>query len=109
MKEKTRQRKNEVLKCSLNNVLVSEVCLMNIKDIIKGLKSQKITQVDIANRLGIKKQNLSNKLTRGTFSIEDLNKIGEMLGMSLAFVPYDMINEDMIIIDPMIRENESQE
>ena len=109
MVEKTGQRKNEVLKCSLNNVLFSGVLFMNIKDIIKGLKAQKITQVDIANKLGIKKQNLNNKLTRGTFSIEELNKIGEMLGMSLAFVPNDKISEDMIVIDPMQRENDIKE
>ena len=74
---------------------------MNIAEIIKGFKKNKITQQMIADELGISKQNMANKLKRGTFSISELNKIGDLTEMKLAFVPNTIINDEMILITPM--------
>lgn len=47
---------------------------------IKGKKN-----VELAEYLGIAPQSLQNKLNRGSFSAEDLIKIADFTGTSLAF------------------------
>ena len=79
---------------------------MNIREIIKGFKKNKITQQIIANSLGISKQNMANKMKRGTFSISELNKIGELDGMNLAFVPKEITYDEIILITPIEVEEE---
>ena len=43
----------------------------------------RITKTDIANQLGISRQNLVNKFTRDTFTPEELSKISQILGCEL--------------------------
>lgn len=62
---------------------------MAVKDIVDEIISKrktdgkKITKVDIANYLGISRQNLVNKFSRDTFTPEELSKIAEVLGCKL--------------------------
>lgn len=62
---------------------------MAVKDIVEEIISKrktdgkKITKVDIANYLGISRQNLVNKFARDTFTPEELSKIAEVLGCKL--------------------------
>lgn len=48
-------------------------------------EGKRITKKDIADHLGISRQNLVNKLSRDTFSPEELSKIAEKLGCELIF------------------------
>lgn len=64
-----------------------------VKIDIKGIVEQiiddrkqcgiRITKTDIANQLGISRQNLVNKFTRDTFTPEELSKISQILGCEL--------------------------
>ena len=56
-----------------------------IETIITERKAEgiKITKKDIADHLGISRQNLVNKLKRDTFSPQELSKIAEKLGCEL--------------------------
>ncbi len=59
---------------------------MGISDKIKALlkiKGKKMT--DLADYLGIGRQSLSNKFSRGSFSAEDLIKISDFVGCTLVF------------------------
>lgn len=61
--------------------------MLAVSDTIKLVLERKgITQAELCNRLGTKPNNLSNKLSRGSFSALDLVEIAEVLGMELAFV-----------------------
>lgn len=61
--------------------------MLALKDTIKDIsKNRKITQLEIAEYLGISKQNFSNKLKRNTFSPDELSRIASLFNMELAFV-----------------------
>lgn len=60
---------------------------MALKDTFKAItKNKKVTQLEMAETLGISKQNFSNKVQRNTFSPDELVKIADMLGMEIAFI-----------------------
>lgn len=59
-----------------------------IKEIIK---EKNITQVELAEKLGMSKQNINNKFKRNTFSPDELVKIAEALDMQLAFVEEEKV------------------
>ena len=61
--------------------------MLAIKDTFKAItKDKKITQLEMANTIGISKQNFSNKVQRNTFSPDELAKIADSLEMELAFI-----------------------
>lgn len=63
---------------------------MALKDTFKAIsKDKKVTQLDMANTLGISKQNFSNKVKRNTFSPEELAKIADSLNMEIGFIDRD--------------------
>lgn len=63
---------------------------MALKETIKTIsKEKKVTQLEMAETLGISKQNFSNKIQRNTFSPDELVKIADRLGMELAFIDKD--------------------
>jgi transcriptional regulator with XRE-family HTH domain len=60
---------------------------MAVSDKVKaGLKLNGIEIKSLAEFLGITRQSMSNKFSRDSFSAEDLIKIADFLGYSLAFV-----------------------
>ena len=61
--------------------------MLALKETFKTIsKNKKVTQLEMAQTLGISKQNFSNKVQRNTFSPDELVKIADMLEMELAFV-----------------------
>ncbi len=56
-----------------------------IRKILKDCEDEgkKVTQVDLANVLGISKQGFTNKMTRDSFFIDDVVKIANYLGMQV--------------------------
>lgn len=57
---------------------------MSATDVIKGiLKDKKITQVELAEKTNVTKQNLSNKMNRDNFSTLELVEIADALEMEL--------------------------
>ena len=62
---------------------------MSIKQIVENIlkerkqEGERITKKDIADHLGISRQNFVNKLSRDTFSPEELSKIAEKLDCEL--------------------------
>lgn len=61
--------------------------MLALKDTFKAItKNKKVTQLEMAEALGISKQNFSNKVQRNTFSPDELVKIADMLGMEIAFI-----------------------
>lgn len=61
--------------------------MLALKDTFKAIsKSKKVTQLEMAERLGISKQNFSNKVQRNTFSPDELAEIADMLDMQIAFI-----------------------
>ena len=61
--------------------------MLALKDTIKAIsKDRKITQLEIAEHLGISKQNFSNKMQRNTFSPDELSRIASLFNMELAFI-----------------------
>ena len=61
--------------------------MLALKETFKAIsKVKKTTQLEMAQVLGISKQNFSNKVQRNTFSPDELVKIADMLGMELAFI-----------------------
>lgn len=61
--------------------------MLAIKDTFKAItKDKKVTQLEMANTIGISKQNFSNKVQRNTFSPDELAKIADSLGMELVFI-----------------------
>ena len=56
--------------------------MVALKDTFKNIKdSRKVTNQEMADALGISKQNFSNKIQRNTFSPDELVKIAELLDM----------------------------
>lgn len=51
---------------------------------LKGKKN-----IEFAEYLGISPQSLQNKFNRGSFSADDLIKLADFLGVSLAFIEQD--------------------
>ena len=64
-----------------------EDIMLALKDTFKKIKdSRKVTNQEMADALGISKQNFSNKIQRNTFSPDELVKIAELLDMEIAFI-----------------------
>ncbi len=63
-----------------------------IKDIIK---KKNMSQVELAEKLGMSKQNINNKFKRNTFSPDELVSIANLLNMQLAFID----GKDIYIIE----------
>ena len=64
--------------------------MLALKDTFKAItKNKKVTQLEMAEALGISKQNFSNKVQRNTFSPDELVKIADILGMEIAFIDKD--------------------
>lgn len=64
-----------------------EDTMVALKDTFKNIKdSRKVTNQEMADALGISKQNFSNKIQRNTFSPDELVKIAELLDMDIAFI-----------------------
>lgn len=69
--------------------------MLALKDTFKILaKEKKITQLEMAETLGISKQNFSNKVQRNTFSPDELVEIANFLGMEIAFVDKELCSEE---------------
>ena len=61
--------------------------MLALKDTFKAItKNRKVTQLEMAEALGISKQNFSNKVQRNTFSTDELVKIADLLQMEIAFI-----------------------
>ena len=57
---------------------------MTVSEYIRlWLKELSITQGDLADRLGITKQNMNNKLSRDNFTSQELCKIAQILHFSV--------------------------
>lgn len=70
---------------------------MGVSDKIKALLKMKGRKMnELADYLGIGRQSLSNKFSRGSFSAEDLIKIADFLGCALAF---EIDDAQKIILD----------
>lgn len=75
--------------------------MLALKETFKILsKNKKVTQLEMAEILGISKQNFSNKVQRNTFSPDELAKIADRLGMELAFIDKnaDIKNGEVYVI-----------
>lgn len=69
--------------------------MLALKDTFKILaKDKKVTQLEMAETLGISKQNFSNKVQRNTFSPDELVEIANFLGMEIAFVDKELCAEE---------------
>ena len=69
--------------------------MLALKDTFKILtKDKKVTQLEMAETLGISKQNFSNKVQRNTFSPDELVEIANFLGMEIAFVDKELCSEE---------------
>lgn len=69
----------------------------NITARIKSLlSSQKRKNVELAEYLGMSPQSLQNKFNRGSFSADDLIKIGVFIGAELSYLKD---NEKLIVLD----------
>lgn len=61
--------------------------MLALKETFKAIsKEKKVTQQEMADKLGISKQNFSNKVQRNTFSPDELVKIADLLDMEIAFI-----------------------
>ena len=66
--------------------------MLALKETFKAVaKYKKTTQFEMAQALGISKQNFSNKVQRNTFSPDELVRIADMLDMEIAFIDKDAI------------------
>ena len=66
--------------------------MLALKETFKAVaKKKKTTQLEMAQALGISKQNFSNKVQRNTFSPDELVRIADMLDMEIAFIDKDAI------------------
>lgn len=75
--------------------------MLALKQTIKDIsKAKKNTQLEMAEVLGISKQNFSNKVQRNTFSPDELAKLADSLGMELVFIDKnaDIKNGEKFII-----------
>ena len=76
--------------------------MLALKDTIKAIsKDRKITQLEMAEHLGISKQNFSNKMQRNTFSPDELTRIADLFNMELAFIDKaaEVKNGEKFVID----------
>lgn len=65
------------------------------------LKKENVTQVELANKLGITTNNLNNKIQRNNFPMRELVEIASALGMNLMLVPKEeKVNNGYIINFP---------
>jgi len=61
-----------------------EVSKMSVTEVIKNIiKDKNISQVELAEKINITKQNLSNKMSRDNFSSLELVEIADALNMNL--------------------------
>lgn len=66
--------------------------MLALKETFKDIRnSKKVTQLEMADALGISKQNFSNKVQRNTFSPDELVKIADLLDMEIAFIDKDAV------------------
>lgn len=66
--------------------------MLALKETFKVIsKEKKVTQQEMADTLGISKQNFSNKVQRNTFSPDELVKIAKMLNMEIAFIDKEAV------------------
>ena len=75
--------------------------MLALKQTIKDIsKAKNITQLEMAEVLGISKQNFSIKVQRNTFSPDELAKLADSLGMELVFIDKnaDIKNGEKFII-----------
>ena len=64
--------------------------MLALKETFKDIyRDKKVTQQEMAETLGISKQNFSNKVQRNTFSPDELVKIADMLNMNIVFIDKD--------------------
>ena len=71
---------------------------MSVTEVIKNIiKEKNISQVELAEKIHITKQNLSNKMNRDNFSSLELVEIADALDMSL--ILKDKTNYKEYIID----------
>ena len=78
--------------------------MLALKETIKAVsKAKKVTQLEMAEILGISKQNFSNKVQRNTFSPDELAKIAEGIGMELVLIDKnaEVKNGDKYVIEPL--------
>ena len=61
--------------------------------------NKNITQYEMAEALGISKQNFSNKIQRNTFSPDEMARIADALDMEVAFIDK---NERKYVIEKVI-------
>ena len=60
---------------------------MSVSSTVRNLLELKdVNQIDIADKLGTTKQNITNKFSRDKFYATDLVEIAELLGLKLAFI-----------------------
>ena len=65
----------------------TEVIGLALRETFKAIsKDKNITQYEMAEALGISKQNFSNKVQRNTFSPDELARIADALDMKIAFI-----------------------
>lgn len=75
-----------------------EVINVSVTEVIKNIiKEKNISQVELAEKIHITKQNLSNKMNRDNFSSLELVEIADALDMSL--ILKDTTNNKEYIID----------
>ena len=60
---------------------------MTINELLNTVcKRKNVTKAEIATKLGITRQNFSNKLKRNTFSPDELAQIADALDMEIALI-----------------------
>ena len=75
---------------------------MSVSDKVKGLLALcGKKQIDLAEYFGMSKQTMGNKMSRGSWSANDLAKAAEYCGCKLAFI---MPDGQQIIIKPEQKE-----
>lgn len=90
----------EILLVLLREKLLCYTIFVTVYLVIDIEKAKKITQLEMAEVLGISKQNFSNKVQRNTFSPDELAKLADSLGMELVFIDKnaDIKNGEKFII-----------
>ena len=69
--------------------------MLALKDTFEIIKSsKKVTYQEMADAIGISKQNFSNKIKRNSFSPDELIKIAELLNMEVAFIDKNAVLKD---------------
>ena len=68
----------------------------------KMMIDKSVTQVSVAAKLGVKKQNFNNKLRFDNFRIEEIMKISDILGYDLKLQFIDRANGEIIEEAPTV-------